>query len=191
MSWVERIAEVTRARPDRRDIAWAPVDAELGAAVPSDFRELCALFGDRYFNGFLRLMSPTAEDGVLYWFRTHRRNSRYDHLYAPYEMYRGPDQPGLLRWGDDMTEGEYYWLADARVDPGRWPVVARRDGLEPWHRYEIGVAEFLHRMLTDDGFTPFTVAGTASRSFVLPEGVMITSAEEWNFWAGGDSSTGG
>ncbi|MEU4564278.1 hypothetical protein AB0F72_38345 [Actinoplanes sp. NPDC023936] len=90
-----------------------------------------------------------------------------------------------------MTEGEYYWLADARVDPYTWPVVARKDSLEPWHRYDIGVAEFLHRMLTEHDFTPFTVAGTVSTLFVLPEGVTITSPEEWNFWAGGDSSTGG
>ncbi|MEU4564277.1 hypothetical protein AB0F72_38340 [Actinoplanes sp. NPDC023936] len=90
MSWVQRIVEVTRARPEPRDIAWAPVDSELGVAVPPDFRELCALFGGGYFNGFLRLLTPTAVDSVLYWFRMHRKNPQFDHLYAPYGMYHGP-----------------------------------------------------------------------------------------------------
>ena len=56
MSWTQRIIEVTGARPDPRDIDWSPIEAELGTALPSDYRELCSLLGGGYFSGFLRIL---------------------------------------------------------------------------------------------------------------------------------------
>ncbi|WP_426513263.1 SMI1/KNR4 family protein [Dactylosporangium sp. McL0621] len=187
MSWRQRIIEVTGARPEPRDIDWTPVEAELGTTLPPDYRELCSLLGDGYYSGFLRLLQPRGEaaatDGLLYSFRWNRRHPEYAGLYAPYDLYGGPGQPGLLGWGSDQTEGDYYWLADAEVDPAAWPVVARKDGIEPWHRYDMSMSEFIHHMLTDHGFEPFTVAATTARPFLLPEGVQIATVEEWNAWA--------
>jgi hypothetical protein len=62
-------------------------------------------------------------------------------------------------------------------------VVARRGGIDPWHRYDMSMSEFIYRMLTDHDFEPFTVADTTARPFLLPEGVQITTADEWNAWA--------
>ncbi|GIH20575.1 SMI1/KNR4 family protein [Rugosimonospora africana] len=187
MSWIQRIIEVTGARPERRDIDWAPVEAELGTTLPADYRELCSLLGGGYYSGFLRLLQPRREaaatDGLLYSFRSNRRHPEYAGLYAPYDLYGGPGRAGLLHWGSDQTEGDYYWLADARVDPAAWPVVARKDGIEPWNRYDLSMSEFVYHMLTDHDFEPFTVAATTARPFMLPEGVQISTAEEWNAWA--------
>lgn len=47
----------------------------------------------------------------------------------------------------------------------------------------MSMSEFIYRMLTDHDFEPFTVAATTARPFVLPEGVQITTAAEWNAWA--------
>jgi hypothetical protein len=187
MSWTQRIIEVTGARSEPREIDWARVGAELGTALPSDYRELCSLFGGGFYSAFLRLLQPVvdvaATDGLLYSWRWNRNHPQYAHLYAPYDLYGGPDRPGLLHWGADQTEGDYYWLADAATDPTAWPVVARKDGIEPWHRYDMSVSEFIYRMLTDHDFKPFTVADTTAKPFLLPEGVWITTAEEWNAWA--------
>ncbi|MDO3700264.1 hypothetical protein Q3W71_01030 [Micromonospora sp. C28SCA-DRY-2] len=49
-----------------------------------------------------------------------------------------PDRgSGLIQWGGDQTEGEYYWLAERAVEPDRWPVVARWDATEPWHQLDM------------------------------------------------------
>lgn len=182
MSWTQRIIEVTGARPDPRDIDWTPVGAELGTTLPPDYRELCSLLGDGYDSGFLRILQPlgdAATDGLLYFWRWNR-DPKYARLYTPYDLYGGPGRPGLLAWGDDQTEGQYYWFADAETDPAAWPVVARKDGADPWHRYDVSMSEFIYHMLTDHDFMPFTVAATTVRPFLLPEGVQITTVEEWN-----------
>ncbi|MEV6843619.1 hypothetical protein [Actinoplanes sp. NPDC051411] len=181
MSWTQRIIESTGATPRPRDIDLAPIEGELGTALPADYRELCSSLGGALYNGYLSVLQPVGDvDSLLYWLRVVRGNAG---LYRPHVPYGGPGQPGLLQWGTDQTEGEYYWLADAGADPDSWPVVARKDGVDPWHRYEMTMSEFTFRMLTDRDFTPFTVAGWSERPFVIPEGVEINTAEEWNAWA--------
>ncbi|GIJ30586.1 hypothetical protein Vqi01_57480 [Micromonospora qiuiae] len=46
---------------------------------------------------------------------------------------------GRLLWGSDQTEGEYYWLVDRSVEPDRWPMVARWDGIEPWQQLDMSL----------------------------------------------------
>jgi hypothetical protein len=195
MSWTERITDATGSRPQPRDIDLAPVEAELGTALPGDYRELCSLFGRGLYSGFVQIMQPGGAgdvDSINSWWRSGRRAVETlpggAGLYQPYELYADPGRPGLLCWGGDQTEGEYYWLADAGADPNTWPVCARNDADDPWHRYEMTRSESHFRMLTDPDFTPFSVAGTTARPFILPEGVQITTVEEWNAWAnrGGD-----
>ncbi|WP_203863152.1 SMI1/KNR4 family protein, partial [Plantactinospora mayteni] len=170
---------MTGVRPEQRDIDWTPVEAELGTRLPTDYRELCSMLGGGSYSGFLRLLKPdgaaAATDGLLYSWRWHQHHPEYAGLYTPYDLYGGPERQGLLCWGDDETEGEYYWLADAGTDPATWPVVARKDGIEPWYRYDMSMSEFIYHMLTDPDFKPFTVAATTVRPFVLPEGVQITT----------------
>ena len=188
MSWTQRIIEATGARPENRKIDWAPVEAALGTPLPADYRELCESFPGARYSGYLWLHEPTESpfpEGLLYSWRWHLRHPQHTHLYEPYPLYGGPGRPGLLRWGNDQTEGEYYWLADATADPASWPLVARRDGIEPWHEYRIGMSELIHRMLTDHDFTPFTVAHTTTTPFILPETEDITTAEQWNARAHG------
>jgi hypothetical protein len=187
MSWTQRIIEATGARPEPRDIDWKPVEAELSTTLPPDYRELWSLLGGGYYSGFLWLLQPcsdAATEGLFYSWRWDRVfHPEYAGLYAPYDLYGGPGRPGLLGWGRDQTEGEYYWLADAETDPAAWPVVARTDGAEPWHRYDMSMSEFIYHLLTDHDFKPFTVAATTARPFLLPEGVQITTVKEWNAWA--------
>ena len=83
----------------------------------------------------IRLLQPRGEaaatDGLLYSFRWNRRHPEYAGLYAPYDLYGGAGQPGLLVWGSDQTEGDYYWLADAEsIRPrGRWSLARTASNL--------------------------------------------------------------
>ncbi|MGC4747629.1 hypothetical protein ACLQ28_18535 [Micromonospora sp. DT201] len=74
----------------------------------------------------------------------------------------------------------FFWLADRSVDADQWPVIARKDPLESWHRFDVSTTEFVYRLLADPEFTPFTVADPPRRAFYLPAGQTISSAEEWD-----------
>lgn len=64
-----------------------------------------------------------------------------------------------------MTEASYYWLADVSKDSEEWPVVARTDPLEEWHRFDMGPSEFICRVLTDGEFRPFSIVRNVARPF--------------------------
>ncbi|MFJ7159461.1 SMI1/KNR4 family protein [Streptomyces sp. NPDC101118] len=162
MTWVERILEAVGRAPERVAVDWDAAEAALGAPLPADFKELCEAFGRGEFNGFLYLYSSKGGDHlevVDSMRRLHRAVARFPEaieVYEPYPLFE-PGQGGLIRWAGAAAEGyEYFWLADAGA-PEQWPVVARTDTTEEWHRYDMGTAEFVHRMLTDAEFKPFSI----------------------------------
>ncbi|MEV0156086.1 hypothetical protein AB0H57_20470 [Micromonospora sp. NPDC050686] len=89
-------------------------------------------------------------------------------IYEPYGVYGPETGPGLVPWGLDETEGDYYWLVDRSVEPERWPVVARQAFDEPWRQFDISTAEFVYRTIADPKFKPFTVADPPRLPFYLP-----------------------
>ncbi|MEU8298773.1 hypothetical protein AB0C04_16010 [Micromonospora sp. NPDC048909] len=186
LTWIDQIIEVTGWRQDPERVDWEQVEAELGVALPTDFKELCRRFVPGAFYAYLDLLRPTGDHASQPLLRTwassrqHAIQHESSQLWTPYEMY-GPDKgPGLIQWGSDQTEGEYYWLADRCVEPDRWPVVARWDGIEPWHQYDMSTAEFVYRVIADPEFKPFTVAEPPRRPFYLPYwGPFPLSVEEW------------
>ncbi|MCW3839104.1 hypothetical protein ONA70_03205 [Micromonospora yasonensis] len=67
------------------------------------------------------------------------------------------------------------------METDRWPVVARWDGIEPWHQLDISTAEFVYRVIADPEFKPFTVAAPPRRPFYLPHwGPFPMSADDWD-----------
>lgn len=186
-TWIDRIVDVTGWHHDPADDAgWEQVESELGVVLPSDFKELCRRFAPGAFYAYLDLLRPTddhAQALLRTWGSCRQWAAGHEsaHLWAPYELYEPDKGPGLIQWGSDQTEGEYYWLADHSVEPDRWPVVARWDGTEPWHQLDMSTAEFVYRVIADPAFKPFTVADPPRRPFYLPHwGPFPTSAEDWN-----------
>ncbi|MFI5488465.1 hypothetical protein [Micromonospora echinaurantiaca] len=183
LTWIDRIIDVTGWRHEPADsVGWEQAEAELGVALPADFKELCRRFVPGSFYAYLDLLRPTNEhrsrDLLAAWTRC--RNESFASVYAPYGIYGPGNGSGLIQWGDDQVEGQYYWLADRSVEPDRWPVVAQKYGGDPWHRFDMPTTEFIYRMIADPEFTPFTVAEPARRAFYLPYWQTISNAEEWN-----------
>ncbi|HSZ39748.1 MAG TPA: hypothetical protein VK817_07305, partial [Trebonia sp.] len=81
-------------------------------------------------------------------------------VYAPFAPYGVAGRRGLIPWGMSEPECKFFWLADAAVDPGMWPIVGKVEMIEgeEWHRYEIPVPEFVYRVIADPEFEPFTMA---------------------------------
>ncbi|MEU4693481.1 hypothetical protein [Actinoplanes sp. NPDC023714] len=186
MEWIERIVEATGWPHEAEDLGWEQEEAELGLVLPADFKELDRRFGAGALSGVISLLRPSAVDGetrLISMWATQRQVEGSGEIgarmYAPYGVYEpGGGRPGLLEWGYDLGEGEYYWLVDRAVPAERWPVLARRDD-GGWHRYDMQASEFLYRVLADPGFEPFGIADPPRVAFYLPPGEFISSAEEW------------
>ncbi|WP_346535445.1 hypothetical protein [Micromonospora sp. DPT] len=183
LTWIDRIIDVTGWHQQPEDgTGWERVEAEIGVALPSDFKELCRRFMPGSFYAYLHLLRSTAEhaSGELLQMWAHCRSESFARVCAPYGIY-GPDKgSGLIQWGDDQVAGRYYWLAERSVEPEGWPVVAQSGGGEPWHRFDMSTTEFIYRVIADPEFKPFTVADPLRRAFYLPRGQTISSAEEWD-----------
>ncbi|MEU8301096.1 hypothetical protein AB0C04_27880 [Micromonospora sp. NPDC048909] len=183
LTWIDRIIEVTGWRQEPESaVGWEQVEAELGVALPSDFKQLCRRFVPGSFYAYLDLLRPAAGHSsrqlLAAW--AFCRNESFAGVYAPYGIY-GPDKgSGLIQWGDDQVEGQYYWLADRSVEPDRWPVVAQKYGGDPWHRFDMPTTEFVYRMIADTEFEPFTVADPKRRAFYLPYWQTISGVEQWD-----------
>ncbi|WP_247663086.1 hypothetical protein [Micromonospora sp. U21] len=187
MNWTDRIVDATGWRQEPIDGDGGDVESELGATLPTDYQELCRRFGPGSFSAYLYVLPPTAEQGstsLLGTWQRYRQDNRQgdmiEQFLAPYGLYEPDRGPGLIRWASDQTEGEYFWLADRSADVDRWPVIARKDPLESWHRFDVSTTEFVYRLLADPEFKPFTVADPPGRAFFLPAGQTISSAEEWD-----------
>ncbi|WP_089008586.1 SMI1/KNR4 family protein [Micromonospora viridifaciens] len=60
LTWIDRIVEVTGWHHEPEgDAGWEQVEAELGVALPSDFKELCRRFVPGSFYAYLDLLRPT------------------------------------------------------------------------------------------------------------------------------------
>ncbi|TNH29932.1 hypothetical protein FHG89_10130 [Micromonospora orduensis] len=183
VTWIERIIDVTGWRQEPEGGAsWGEVEAELGVALPTDFKELCRRFVPGLFYGYLDLLRSPGEHES--WELLSRwafcRSESYAQLYAPYGIYGSDTGSGLIQWGGDQVEGQYCWLADRFTEPDSWPVVAQKLAGGPWQRFDMPTTDFIYRMIADPGFTPFTVAAPPRRPFYLPRGQTISSAEQWD-----------
>ncbi|MEV0775968.1 hypothetical protein [Streptomyces sp. NPDC050428] len=144
-------------------MAWDAIERELQAELPIDYKELGEALGGGVFSGFVYLLC--VDDGEVFdliaqW-RGYLNDAREhgaddDPIFAPYSVYE-PGKQGIIPWGSTESGDEFYWLADDSAPEG-WPIVARRADSMEWDRYEIGVPEFIMRVLTDPEFHPFTIA---------------------------------
>jgi hypothetical protein len=164
--WVDRLVAITGWQQEPEEIDWGPGS----------------------FSAYLEVHGGPASDGLLETWRVYQAMSARPpgvaRMLAPYGLYGGPGTAGLILWGSDQQEGEYYWLADSSVNPAEWPVIARTDATAEWYRFDMGVSEFTYRLVADPEFEPFTVAHTTGKPFYLPAGQTISSLEEWQAIAG-------
>lgn len=172
MSWVSRIADAVEWRSIDVDISWEVIEARLGTALPTDYKELCRCFGVGEFSEYLHVYgAPGGADSQIVnnlaslW-RTLEKYPFTRDSFAPYGLYR-PGGRGLIPWAMSVTAAEFYWVADAEVPPEDWPVVAREeDG--PWQCLPMSAPECLFRVLTDVTFEEFTIAHLVERPSFTP-----------------------
>lgn len=107
-------------------VSWSDVEAELGLALPHDYKEFCDYYPAMELDDFLYLTHPTAHDkndnflsnAVIQGAALSELVEEDPHQYA-YGSY--PALGGLLAWGVNAFGQNIYWATEGK--PGDWKVV--------------------------------------------------------------------
>lgn len=161
MEWVSKLVSITGWQSERREVGWSDIERQFGTPLPADFKEIWEVFGRGAFCGYLELLPVDGADpeGLLGRWNSLKARWGREHMQSLFEPYQVFEESGLILWGNSMTEAQYYWLADASTSPEKWPIVARTDPIEEWHRFDdVSTSEFIFRVLTDREFRPFSIA---------------------------------
>ncbi|MFC8721388.1 hypothetical protein [Kitasatospora sp. NPDC057198] len=144
-TWAERLCAITGWKPrEHPTVDWQAAEAELGTALPQEYREVVDAFGPGSFDGYLDLLTPNGKGlDLVNW----SRNTPADR-FDPQPTF--PAAQGLLQWGSSEQEIELVWQTGA-ADPSHWPILVRDDTAGEWQQFDCGVGEFLARLLTDVG----------------------------------------
>jgi len=113
---------------------WAPIETELGLALPSEYKDYVSYFPPGVFGGVITPEHPGLRGGPARFVERIR-------LLA--DLFRGwpneqrppmpgyPEQGGLIPWADFEGDSALCWLSEGD-DPDLWPVFAANDE----NRYE-------------------------------------------------------
>ncbi|MFE2732198.1 hypothetical protein [Streptomyces sp. NPDC059349] len=127
-----------------RSVDWAALEADLGTALPSDYRSLAEAYPALVIDDFLFVSVPRPR-GETAWASGARESAEI--LQDLYEMGDAEDyvpypRPGgLLRWAES-DEGDYLYWRMSSPDPDTWPVVVRGANGD-WSEFPVGAVEFL------------------------------------------------
>jgi len=136
-------SELVEAPDDAR---WPEIEQAMGTALPSDYKQLLAVYGSGTFDEVLWLFSPfappgdgnllTERDAVLAGYTESRRKFPDRYPLPPF-----PEPGGVLPLGRSDTGNELYWVTDG--GPDDWPVAlfGSRSSRHELHRG--GIVAFL------------------------------------------------
>lgn len=126
-------------------VDWKAVEAELGTALPVDYRALAGTCSDVDIGGFLSVFPPLSSSEDVFSLREFAeqtlgtlRKLRED-LPAEVSHPLFPEQGGLLPWGVTDNNDFLWWLT--RGEPDDWPVVVTDVG--QWWTHEGNMQSFL------------------------------------------------
>ncbi|MFJ2897369.1 SMI1/KNR4 family protein [Streptomyces sp. NPDC087218] len=184
---LERI--VPTAQGVDEGIDWSEAEGIWGTRFPADYVTFMKTYGAGRLSRDIGILLPVPRpdaysDGA--GLRQETANAR-----GTWEMCGGRaaldvDPDSILAWGVTSGADIYCWLTTGD-DPDRWPVlVCGRHTAPLFQVHPVGMAEFLHRLLTDEEFQEETI------SVALPkEHSFVNWREEKRRWdAGLDPSTG-
>ncbi|MER6066866.1 SMI1/KNR4 family protein [Streptomyces sp. NPDC001792] len=170
-------------------IDWSAVEEIWGTRFPADYVAFMEAYGAGQLSGEVGIVLPVPRpdaysDGSGLRQETANARGTWEMLGGRAALDVDPDS--ILAWGVTSGADIYCWLTTGN-DPDLWPVLVCGRHTNPHLQvHPFGMAEFLHRLLTDEEFQEETI------SVVLPrEPSFINWREQQRRWeAGLDPSTG-
>ncbi|KUN68846.1 hypothetical protein AQJ46_19995 [Streptomyces canus] len=133
MHWaVEELGRVMRPPAGGGDtVDWEALRAETGWELPVDYRDFVAVYGLGAIGDSIGILTP-AFGGYPY----------EDHLLHGTEW---PPEDGTLTWASNEAGDDFLWTCVG--EPDEWRVVFRPRNRRGEHQYDMGMAEFLLRLV--------------------------------------------
>lgn len=153
---------------------WATVEAQLGTALPEDYKTFINQYGTGIINDFLIPLSPFATNWYYNLLQVLEELHRSEHIKQqnfpadatsvvhPFRLH--PDKDGLLPWATTTNFGDYlFWQVVNQATP--WPILIYnlRDG-----DYETFHTDF-------SSFMVDVISGTI-RSALFPDNVFVVGS---------------
>ncbi|MFF8616453.1 SMI1/KNR4 family protein [Streptomyces sp. NPDC015350] len=184
---LERVVPTAHGVDGRID--WSEVEGIWGTRFPADYVAFMKTYGAGQLSRDIGILLPVPRpdaysDGSGLRQETANACGTWEMCGGRAALDVAPDS--ILAWGVTSGADIYCWLTTGD-DPDRWPVlVCGRHTTPPFQIHPFGMAEFLHRLLTDEEFQEETI------SVVLPkEHSFVNWLEQKRRWdAGLDPSTG-
>lgn len=119
---------------------WEPLEAEIGVALPPDYKELVRVYGSGYWMEFFGLSVPRIENlNICLEYQIPLVCNSFRQLgTAAHLLWPAPG--GLLPLGGTDNGDELFWLS--RGPPAEWPIVVWDRGGE-FETFEYDLTSFL------------------------------------------------
>ncbi|WP_327147381.1 hypothetical protein [Nocardia sp. NBC_01329] len=136
---MEELSRIMPPPPDAGDpVAWDSLRVDTGWELPADYRDFVAVYGMGTISDSIGISTPRFE-GYPY----------EDHLlfHAAQAL-----MDGELTWASNEAGDDFLWRCVG--EPERWGVIFRPRSGPPDHTYDMGMAEFLLRLVRGEIHPP-------------------------------------
>ena len=153
----EDLIQLSKVAPPPTDPApppdWSAVSAELGTALPGDYRELIETYGGGLFDEYLYVLEPSSSNSaydLVTWQR--ERTEGLELMWADGEPRPAELDGGarLIVWAATDYGDCVYWLAEPGASPDGWTVMVEQGHGPGWEHFPMGAVAFLAGTLTGD-----------------------------------------
>ncbi|WP_327381187.1 SMI1/KNR4 family protein [Streptomyces sp. NBC_01207] len=154
-------------------VDWGEVEAAWGTRFPSDYVRFMEVYGAGAISDGISILLPSLQaDGYPYTdgpgLRDETENARETWEMGCDDAHFDVDPESIVAWGATSGADIYCWVT-TDDDPDRWPVlICGRHTSPEMQLHPLGMAEFLHKLLSDEAFREDTISVTlgAEVSFV-------------------------
>jgi hypothetical protein len=127
---------------------WEPIEAELGTALPQDYKDFVRLYGSGYFMEFLGIYVPRSRNPNLRLESVVRAicDTFVDREELPYPLW--PNPGGLLPFGGTDNGDSLFW--NPRGAPTDWGIVVWDRAFCGFEAFDYGLTDFLAGLATGE-----------------------------------------